>query len=66
MSKADKLNPNAMAIKTAAAVLTKASGQPVTVQMLSEDVAAGLPTNPDGTLNLVLYAAWLLGGVNGN
>ena len=27
--------------------------------MLRADLAAGAPTNPDGTINLVHYAAWL-------
>jgi len=28
--------------------------------MLGDDVLAGAPTNADGTLNLVHYAAWLV------
>jgi hypothetical protein len=28
--------------------------------MLQEDVANGAPTNADGTMNLVHYAAWLV------
>jgi len=33
--------------------------------MLEADVAAGAPTNADGTINLVHYAAWLLGDMHG-
>jgi hypothetical protein len=29
--------------------------------MLQADIDAGAPTNADGTLNLVNYAAWLVG-----
>ena len=29
-------------------------------EWLEADVAAGAPTNPDGTINLVHYAAWLV------
>jgi hypothetical protein len=28
--------------------------------MLDADVAAGVPTNADGTLSLMQYAAWLV------
>jgi hypothetical protein len=28
--------------------------------MLEADVDAGAPTNPDGTINLVSFAAWLV------
>jgi hypothetical protein len=53
------LNPNALALPDAAKLLTRASGRPVTVDMLAADIAAGAPTNSDGTINLVRYAAWL-------
>lgn len=42
-----------------AAVMSKASGEPIREDMIAADVAAGAPTNPDGTINLVVYAAWL-------
>jgi hypothetical protein len=32
----------------------------VTVDMLKADLAAGAPANPDGTINLVHYGAWLV------
>jgi hypothetical protein len=54
------LNPNALSPANAARVLTKAGGQPVTVEMLEADLADGAPTNADGTINLVHYAAWLV------
>ncbi len=41
-------------------VLTEASGRRITAAMLRADLAAGAPTNPDGTINLIHYAAWLL------
>jgi uncharacterized ferredoxin-like protein len=47
-------------VADAARLLTRIGGQPVTVEMLQADVAAGAPTNADGTINLVHYAAWLL------
>lgn len=44
----------------AARLLSAVGGQRIDVEMLIADVAAGAPTNADGTLNLVHYAAWLL------
>jgi hypothetical protein len=54
-----KLNPTAIPLADAARLLSAAGGQAVTVEVLTADVAAGAPTNADGTLNLVQYAAWL-------
>jgi hypothetical protein len=31
----------------------------ISVDMLRADIAAGAPTNADGTMNLLHYAAWL-------
>ena len=55
-----KLNPTALPVAEAARLLSAVGGQAVTVEMLQADVAAGAPTNADGTLNLVHYAAWLV------
>jgi len=43
-----------------ARILSALGTRSVTVEMLEADVAAGAPTNADGTINLVHYAAWLL------
>ncbi len=56
----NKLNPTALPLADAARLLSALGGQAVTVEMLAADVAAGAPTNADGTLNLVNYAAWLV------
>jgi len=53
------LNPVALSLADAARVLSAAGGQRVTIEMLQEDVAAGAPTNADGSINLLHYAAWL-------
>lgn len=55
-----KLNPTALPVAAAARLLSAVGGQAVTVEMLQADLAAGAPTNADGTLNLVHYAAWLV------
>jgi hypothetical protein len=54
------LSPSALTLEDAAGLLAKLSGLSVTEQLLEADVAAGAPTNVDGTLNLVHYAAWLV------
>jgi len=47
------LNPASLQPEDAA----KALG--ISEDMLRADLAAGAPTNPDGTVNLIFYAAWL-------
>jgi len=54
------LNPTALSLAEAGRLLSAAGGQRIDVEMLTADVAAGAPTNADGTLNLVHYAAWLV------
>jgi hypothetical protein len=54
------LNPNALSVENAARLLTRAFGSPVTEEMIRADIDAGAPTNADGTINLVHYAAWLV------
>jgi hypothetical protein len=57
-----RLNPAALTLEQAAQVLSTAGRTNVSVEMLQADIAAGAPTNADGTLNLVFYAAWLVKG----
>jgi hypothetical protein len=54
------LNPLALSIESVGGVLSRLSNSTVTLEMLRGDIAAGAPTNVDGTINLVHYAAWLL------
>jgi len=55
-----RLNPGALSVADAARVLSRLGGKAVTEAMLHADIDAGAPTNADGTLNLVHYAAWLV------
>ena len=59
------MNPNALRIEDAARLLTKAGGRIISEKMLREDIDAGAPTNHDGTINLVHYAAWLVQQMSG-
>jgi len=43
----------------AAKILAAAGNRRITEAMVRADLEAGAPTNADGTLNLVHYAAWL-------
>jgi hypothetical protein len=66
-----RLNPAALPVADAARVLTRLGGTPVTEAMLRADIDAGAPTNADGSVNLVHYAAWLVkemsvGGAGGD
>ena len=66
-----RLNPAALGVADAALVLTRIGGKPVTEEMLRADIDAGAPTNANGTINLVHYAAWLVkemsvGGAGGD
>ena len=66
-----RLSPAALGVTDAARVLTRMGGKPVTEEMLRVDIDAGAPTNANGTINLVHYAAWLVkemsvGGAGGD
>jgi len=54
------LNPQALSAEDVARILTASGWKPVTVDMIRDDIDDGAPVNPDGTINLVLYAAWLV------
>ena len=55
-----QLRPTALPIADAAKLLTAAAGQRVRPEQIEADLEAGAPTNADGTINLVHYAAWLV------
>ena len=54
------LNPSALELPAAARLLARVGAPSITEAMLRDDVAAGAPTNANGTINLVHYAAWLV------
>ena len=55
-----RLNPAAMTVEDAAKLLTKAGGVRVSEAQIRKDIESEAPTNADGTINLVHYAAWLV------
>lgn len=65
MSERGPINPLALRIADAAQLLSKAGARQIRVEQIEADIAAGAPTNGDGTINLVMYAAWLSGARGG-
>lgn len=60
------VNPAAISIPDAARLLSRVGGRALALETLEQDVASGAPTNADGTINLVHYAAWLMHEVGRN
>lgn len=42
-------------------ILRRAGARHATPDAIQADIAAGAPVNDDGTVNLIEYAAWLVG-----
>jgi len=53
LTSTERVNPAALAVEDAA----RALGLPV--DAIRQDIAEGAPSNADGTVNLVHYAAWV-------
>lgn len=49
----------ALSIDQLAELLTKGGGRKITAEEIRGHVAAGAPSNGDGTIHLVHFAAWL-------
>ena len=54
------VDPNRLSVEQAAKLLSAAAKVRVPVEQIAADVEAGAPTNPDGTINLIHFAAWLV------
>lgn len=54
------INPAALSVSDTARLLSKIGTETIAETVLEADVECGAPTNADGTLNLVHYAAWLV------
>ena len=55
-----RLDPQKLTPADAARLLSKVGGKVVAESTIAADVASGAPTNGDGTISLVAYAAWLI------
>ena len=54
------VDPNRLTLEHASKLLSAAAKVRVPVEQIVADLEAGAPRNPDGTINLVYYAAWLV------
>mgnify|MGYP007059608501 CR=1 FL=1 len=54
------VDPNRLSLEQAAKLLSAAAKVRVPAEQIAADLDAGAPRNPDGTINLVHYAAWLV------
>ena len=55
-------NPEALPKETLIEVLRRSGSRTATLERLEADIAAGAPVNPDGTINIIAYTAWILKG----
>jgi hypothetical protein len=53
-------NPQALSPEDVARVLSASGWKPVTVEMVRDDIDDGAPVNADGTISLIVYAAWIV------
>ena len=67
MDTKNKLNITALPIPDLVKIMRNAGSRYVSEDAISKDINSGAPVNPDGTMNLVHYAAWLVkeNGSNG-
>jgi hypothetical protein len=55
-----RIDPQKMAPDEAARLLSRIAGKPISETTIRSDITRGAPTNADGSLNLVVYGAWLV------
>jgi len=53
------LKITALSVPDVVRVLNKAGARTVTEASIRADLAAGAPSNPDDTINLINFAAWI-------
>lgn len=56
----NKFNVEALKIDDLVQFLKSVGSAAATREIIDADIAAGCPVNPDGTINLLKYAAWLV------
>lgn len=54
------MDPNRLTPAQAAKLLSAAAKIQVPIEKITQDLADGAPSNTDGTISLMSYAAWLL------
>jgi len=56
----NQLNSTALPIPDLVKIMRNAGSRYVSEDAIRKDINSGAPVNPDGTMNLVHYAAWLV------
>ena len=56
----NQLNSTALPISDLVKIMKNAGSRYVSEDAIRKDINSGAPVNPDGTMNLVHYAAWLV------
>jgi len=59
-----QLKVTALSVDDTALLLSKVSGRKISAGKIKADIRAGAPTNRDGSLSLIHYAAWLIKELN--
>jgi hypothetical protein len=54
----NQVDPTRLSIEQASKLLSAAYRERIDALKIQEDIDTGAPTNADGTINLVNYAAW--------
>jgi hypothetical protein len=49
-----------MSVIDLAKLLSRVGGTEIAPEVIEQDIEEGMPTNPDGTVSVVHYAAWLV------
>ncbi len=60
----NSLKMTALSPENVVQLLKRAGCRDMTMEILERDIAAGLPVNGDGTINLIEYTAWMIREVN--
>ena len=50
----------ALSVEAVVLLLKRSGAKLATVDAVRADMASGAPQNPDGTINLITYGAWLV------
>lgn len=58
----NSLKLNALWPEILVRLLKQAGSRTISEETLASDIESGAPKNPDGTINLIEYAAWLVKG----
>ena len=56
-------NPTALPKELLVRALSLAGSRTISLEQLETDIEAGAPRSEDGTVNIIAYAAWQLGGL---